>query len=260
MGALQIIPILQEPATGDQRRKPFSALMNPTSSSIRFNKAPPTSCYPSTGVPHSGETAESIASYGARKVPRRDINVGDVVKAYAYMDSIFFAADVRCRLVDPTNLRDGRSLHEKKMLEHQGKLRKLRPCVVVGVSSHPGEGTYYILCPMAGFHEGGSRQPYEDLKEPASLLVRPVQTTHDNKTFGTYTAYRFVPEWRDGPQYLFPIEVSRRDIFVANRQPEQYMHWKSLKQLQADVKEVSNVWKKWRDAEHVVVEVDDNSQ
>ena len=236
--------------------------MNPTSSSIRSNRAPPTTIYTTT-VPLSGETATAIASHGAREVPEYAMAAGSVVLAYVYMDSIFFAADVQCRLADPTNLEDDRTKYEEKMLERQGKLRKLRPCVVTEVVIEADETIRYILCPMAGFHEevgGGSRQSHKDLEEPASLLVRPVQTTYNNETFGTHTAYQFEPEWNNGPQYLFPIQVSRNDYYVANRPLEQVMDTNSFIQLLEDIEEVSNVWKKWRDAEHVVVEFDRDSQ
>ena len=232
--------------------------MNPTSSSIR---APPTTIYPTTGVPLSGETATAIASHGDREVPKYVIEVGSVVLAYVYMDSIFFAADVQCRLADPTNREDDRTKYEQRMLNRQGELRKLRPCVVTEAVIEAAGAIRYTLCPMAGFHEGGdSRQSYKDLEEPVSLLVRPVQTTYNNETFGTHTAYRFKPEWNNGPQYLFPIQVSRNDYFVANYWLRQVMDTKSFIQLLEDIEEVSNVWKKWRDAEHVVVEFDRDSQ
>ena len=238
--------------------------MSPTPSSTRSSRAPPATFYRLSAVPLSGETAESITSHGARKAPRCAIEVGNVVRSSVYMDSIFFAADVQCRLANPANLKDERTLSEMKMLERQGSglekgsdLSKFRPCVVVGVAREAGMITHYLLCPMAGFH----RQPYEALKEPASLLVRPVQTIDNNETFGDYTAYQFNPEWGSGPQYLFPIKVSRELDFVANHGlPEQIMDSASFERLLEDIEEVSNVWKKWRDAEHVVVEVDDDSQ
>ena len=241
--------------------------MSPTPSSTR---APPTTFYRLNVVPRSGETAESISSHGARKAPRWAMAVGNVVRSSVYMDSIFFAADVQCRLANPANLEDERTLSEKKLLERQGSglkegsdLSKLRPCVVVGVAREAGMATHYLLCPMAGFHEeegDGSRRSYEYLKEPASLLVRPVQTIHHNETFGDYTAYRFKPEWGNGPQYLFPIQVSRELDFVASHGIPQSIDSASFERLLEDIEEVSNVWKRWRDAEHVVVEVDDDSQ
>jgi hypothetical protein len=189
--------------------------MNPTPSSIKSNNAPPTSIYITT-VPRSGKTATAITSRGAREVPKWPIDIGDVVRAYVYMDSIFFAADVKCELANPANLEDERTSYEKEMLELQGKLEKLRPCVVTGAEEEAGHNTRYRLCPMAGFHKNGSRQLKDELEEPASLLVRPVQTTCHNETFGAYAAYRFVPEWNDGPQYLFPVEVPRNTAFVSN--------------------------------------------
>ena len=80
---------------GGQYRKPLSVLMNPTPSSIRSNKAPPIAILTTSGVPLSGESATTIASHGAREVPKWPIEVGNVVQAYVYMDSIFLAADVQ---------------------------------------------------------------------------------------------------------------------------------------------------------------------
>ena len=107
---------------------------------------------------------------------------------------------------------------------------------------------------------GGPRQSYEDLEEPVSLLVRLVQTIYNNETFGAYTAYQFKPEWGNGPQYLFPIQVSRELDFVASHGIPQSMDSASLERLIGDIEGGSNVWKKWHNAEHIVVEVDDDSQ
>ena len=229
--------------------------MNPTPSNIRSNAAPPTTVYHTNSLPLTGEieTATSIASHGARKRPKWAMEVRSVAKAFVYMDSIFFAADVQCRLANPANLEDDRTLHEMELLARQGELKKFRPCVVMGVDREGGEKTRYRLCPMAAFHEGGSRQSYNGLEEPESLLVRPVQTTSENETFGAYSAYRFQPEWDRGPQYLFPIQVSRDEIFVTNHWLEQQIDEESFERLREDVEEVSNVWKRWRKAEHVVV-------
>lgn len=240
------------------------ALMNPSPSNPGSNRAPPTTGYLTGVVPLSGESATAISSHGVREVPKWAIDVRSVVQAYVYMDSIFFWADVKCQLVDPADraVADERVLHEREMLKRQGKLdnRKLRPCVVVEVDPAQNGKTRYVLCPMAGFHEDGSRQLYEDLREPASLLVRPVQTTHDNKTFGDYTPYQFEPEWNIGPQYLLPVEVTRGDLFVANHWLPQKMDTDSFNQLLEDIEDVSNVWTKWRNAEDVVVESVDDSK
>ena len=64
------------------------------------------------------------------------------------MDSIFLTADVQCQLAGPANLEE--TLYEQKMLER----RKLRPCVATGVDGEAIEDICYLLCPMAGFHEG----------------------------------------------------------------------------------------------------------
>jgi hypothetical protein len=93
-----------------------------------------------------------------------------------------------------------------------------------------------------------------------SLLVRPVQAIHDNETFGDYDAYQFIPEWNNGPQYLFPIQVSRRYNFVTNYWLEQRIHPESFNKLIDDIEEASRAWKKWRNAEHVVVESIEESQ
>jgi hypothetical protein len=234
--------------------------MNPTPSSIRSNNAPPTTTYITSGVPRSGETATAIASNGAREVPKWRINARSVVQAYVYIDSVLFAADVQCQLANPANLEDERTLYEMEMLKRQGEFRKLRPCVVIKVVQEAGLDTGYLLCPMAGFHKNGSRQLYKDLEEPASLLVRPVQTTDNNETFGAYVAYQFIPEWDDGPQYLFPVQVLRRNAFVTNHWLRQNMDDESFERLQEDIEEVSSVWKKWRNAEHVVVNTNEPSQ
>ena len=234
--------------------------MNPAPSS---DSVPPTTSYLTDGVPLSGETATSIAYGGIRELPKWPMDVGRVVKAYVYMDSIFYAADVQCRLANPTKLEDERTLHEQKRLGRLGKGvkdRKLRPCVVTKVIPEAGGKISYLLCPMAGFHGKEGRQSYMHLEKPASLLVRPVRTTYNNETIGTYDPYQFEPEWGDGPQYLFPIQVSRRHVFVTDHGVSQTIADHSFEQLLADIKEVSNVWKKWRNAEHVVVDVDDNSQ
>jgi len=237
--------------------------MSPTTSSTGFNTDPPTTFYLTNVVPLSGETATAIASHGAHEVPKHAIDIGSVVRAYIYMDSIFFAADVQCQLADPANLEDERTLYEKEMLEHLGERTKFRPCVVIGSEPDPDAGTRYLLCPMAAFHEeegGDSRQSHKDLKEPVSLLVRPVQTTDDNETFGAYISYRFEPEWDNGPQYLFPVQVSRNRNFVTNHWLEQAIDENSLGRLLQDIKEVSNVWKKWRKAEHILAKSDEDSQ
>jgi len=234
--------------------------MNPTPSNTRSNRTPPTSRHLINVLPRSGVTASSIATNGRCEVPKYDIDIGAVVHAYVYMDSIFFAADVQSQLANPGNLEDERTLHEKGLLERQGDLIKLRPCVVMGAVRVSSRKTHYHLCPMAGFHDDGSRQRFKDLKEPASLLVRPVQATNDNETFGDYVAYQFTPEWKPGPQYLFPVKVMRDDLFVANHRLPQFIDTESYDQLGEDIKEVSNVWKKWRKAEHVTVEFEKESQ
>jgi hypothetical protein len=48
------------------------------------------------------------------------------------------------------------------------------------------------------------------------ILVRPVQTTDINETFSPYVAYRFIPELDNGPQYLFPVQVPKKNSSVAN--------------------------------------------
>jgi hypothetical protein len=213
------------------------------------------------GFPLSSRTATSIVSYGALNVPKWPIDIRSVVKAYAYMDSIFFAADVQSELADPANLADERTLHEKKMLKRHGDLDKHRPCVVVQFKKEPDQKNRYWLCPMAAFHEDGVyRQSYEDLEKPTSLLVRPVQTTNGNETFGDHIPYRFEPEWNKGPQYLFPIQISRKAHYVANHDLDQKMDLESFVQLKADIREASHVWKKWRNAEHVIVKSAADSQ
>jgi len=245
--------------------------MNPTPSNTR---APPTTGYDSLTniVPLSGKTASSIATYGRRDVPKFAIHVRDVVRAYVYMDSVFFAADVQSQLANPANLEDERTLYEKRVLERQGERRKLRPCVVTEIFRRKGRKTRYLLCPMAGLHDekgdgergkrkgDGERQSFEDLEEPVSLLVRPVQSINNNQPFGDYVAYRFKPEWNNGPQYLFPVEVSRNEAFITDHRLPQFMEMQSFKQLREDIKEVSNVWKKWRNAEHVTVECNEDGQ
>ncbi len=202
--------------------------------------------------PRTGETATSIATDGNYDIPQFPIEVKNVVRAFVYMDSVFFAADVKCGLVHPDNDADERTLHEEGILRRQGELRKLRPCVVTGRVDEGG-ATHYRLCPMAGFHEeGGSRKRYKDLKAPTSLLVRPVEAIDCTETFGDYTGYQFTPKWHKGPQYLFPIEVSREDIFVANHRLLQSMDSESFGRLLEDIKKVPDVWKKWRKAEHIV--------
>lgn len=230
-------------------------LMNPSPSNPRSDRAPPTTFLLTDVVPLSGESATAISSHGVREVPKWTIDVRSVVEAYVYMDSIFYWADEKCQLVDSTNRADERTLHERDMLERQGELgnRKFRPCVVIEVKPEANDKTNYLLCPMAGFHKDGSRQLYEDLEEPASLLARPVQTTHHNKSFGGYAAYQFEPEWNIGPQYLIPVQVPRGDFFVANHWLPQKMETDSFNQLMKDIENVSNVWKKWRNAEDVDV-------
>jgi len=228
--------------------------MNPTPSNTR---APPTTGYDSLTniVPLTGETASSIATHGRRNAPEFAINVRNVVRAYVYMDSIFFAADVQSQLANPANQEDERTLHEKRMLERQGEERKLRPCVVTKVSREKSGKIRCLLCPLAAFHDKNDNpQPFEKLSEPVSLLVRPVQSTNNNQAFGDYVAYRFRPEWKKGPQYLFPVEVSRNEAFLADHWLPQSMDMQSFKQLREDIKEVSNVWKEWRNAEQVPVE------
>jgi hypothetical protein len=55
-------------------------------------------------LPSVGETATRITSRGTLEFPEWTVDVRNVVLAYVCADSIFFAADVQCRLVDPTNL------------------------------------------------------------------------------------------------------------------------------------------------------------
>lgn len=233
--------------------------MNPPPSNPRSNRGPPTTADHLTDVvPFSGKSATAISAHRVRDT----IKARSVVDAYVYMDSIFFAADVRCWLANPANREDERTKHEKKALRRQGQLRnrKLRPCVVIGVNTKTKEKPTYRLCPMAGFHKDGSRQLYEELREPASLLARPVETTYHNKTFGHYTAYQFTPEWEIGPQYLIPIEVSRGHLHVTNYWLPRKMHQKSYDRLLEDIEEASNVWKRWRNAEHVDVDCVDDSR
>lgn len=223
--------------------------------------APPTTVGLTYVFPHTGETATSIATDGDYDVPKYPIEVKNVVRAYVYMDSIFYAADVQSQLATFGNRADQRTLHEEDMLRRQGELRKLRPCVVMRMDEDGDGEIHYFLCPMAGFHEaGGSRKRYKDLKAPTSLLVRPVETIDCNQTFEDYTGYQFIPKWRKGPQYLFPIEVSRHNIFVANHRLRQSMDQDSFERLREDIKKVSDVWKKWRKTEHVVVESDQDGK
>ena len=243
---------------GGQHRKQVFALMNPTPSNLSTNRAPPSTGYLAGVLPHSGQTATSIATRGARKIRKWAVEVGNVVRAHVYMDSIFFAADAQCRLVNPDNLADERSLYEHDILVCLGERPepKIRPCVVVGVVKEADEKPHYLLCPMATF----SHQSYNKLEAPASLLVRPVETTYHNEPFGAYTPYRFDPEWDKGPQYLFPIQVSRTNDYITDHWLKQTIKNGSLEQLRKDIEEVSNVWKKWRHAEHVDVVSDADRQ